>query len=239
MLSKRHKEETTQDGKGSAFWSVSTSLMILLAACFGVQQVVVVQMEKPYDVYVALSGYGMKSGHLWELFTYQLVHQGVVHLLVNLAGLWFLGRTAEARWGARHFLLVYLGAVLTGAVLQGGMALSGFLLPESMETTAAFLRDRFGEAAAGSSVGLCGVFAAFCRQQSPSTPWQIFRLVIRPAWLLAAVLVAAVALVIIPTDPKFAHLAHLGGLLFGVACGGRIVRGKPMSATSPDTEGLS
>ena len=54
--------------------SFSVLLMAALVACFMVEEIVVVRMEKPYDTYLALSGYGMKSGHLWELVTYQFMH---------------------------------------------------------------------------------------------------------------------------------------------------------------------
>ena len=201
----------------SSFWSASTFLMMGLVVCFAIQQIVIVYHEKPYDAYLALSGYGMKSGHLWELFTYQFFHSGPVHLLINLVGLWFLGRPVEACLGSRRFLLLYLGASLTGAILQGTVALAGFLLPESLESVAAFLRDRFGGPVVGSSVGLCGVFAVFCRLNREKRIRLFFLLPIRPEPLLWVALGIAVLFLIIPSDPYLAHLAHLGGLLAGMA----------------------
>ena len=40
--------------------------MIGLVLSFAAQQLVVVHWEKPYDAYLALSGYGMKSRHFWQ-----------------------------------------------------------------------------------------------------------------------------------------------------------------------------
>jgi membrane associated rhomboid family serine protease len=191
--------------------------MIGLSVCFAVQQIVIVHKEKPYDAYLALSGYGMKSGHLWELLTYQCLHRGPLHWLLNLAGLWFLGRAVEHRLGAKKFLGLYLGAVLAGAVLQSLPALAGYVLPEALESVAGFLRERFGDMMAGSSVGLCGVLAVFCRLKASAPLWRCSRFPIQANHLLGFALSLAVLLVLVPTDPRLAHVAHLGGLLAGLA----------------------
>jgi membrane associated rhomboid family serine protease len=187
--------------------------MALLAACFAVQQIVIVHLGKPFDAYLALSGYGMKSCHLWELFTYQFLHLGWIQFLLNLAGLWLVGRPLEAGLGRRRFLYVYLGAVLAGGVLQGAVALAGFLLPESQEPLAAFLRDRFGGPVVGASVGLCGVVAAFCLREPKAKIGLGFCPPIQARHCFWAALGLGLVLVIVPTDPSLAHLAHLGGLL--------------------------
>lgn len=195
--------------------SFSTLLMITLVICFAAQEIVIVRLEKPYDAYIGLSGYGMKSWHLWELFTYQFLHCGLVHLLLNLAGLWFLGRAAEGLFGARRFLLFYLVALLAGGLLQGLVGLTGFLLPESMESVAAILRDRFGGPVAGSSVGLCGILAALCLTNTGERRFVLPFLPIKGVWVWWIAVGIAVALIVIPSNPSLAHVAHLGGLLAG------------------------
>jgi membrane associated rhomboid family serine protease len=202
--------------KGPPFWTFTLLLMMGLAVSFAVQQLIVVR--KGYEIYLALSGYGVKSLHLWEFFTYQFMHCGPIHLAVNLVGLWCIARPAEFRLGRKWFLVIYLGSVLAGAVLQGGVALAGFVLPESIESVAGFLRDKFGGMAAGSSVGLCGVFAACCfLPAEPGSP-ALFRL--KPSqWLVVLILVVifAVHSLFVSTHGNFdlPHLAHLGGLLAG------------------------
>ena len=52
----------------------------------------------------------------WRLITYQFLHGGMMHILFNMLGLFFLGPTLERHWGSKRFLLFYLGC---GAV--GGM----------------------------------------------------------------------------------------------------------------------
>ncbi len=192
-------------------------LMIGLGVCFTIQQIVIVHQEKPYDAYLALSGYGMKSWHLWELFTYQLLHTGWIHFLFNLTGLWFIGRAAEAHLGTKRFLLIYFGASFAGAVLQGLLALSGFLMPESLDAFATLLRDRFGGPAAGSSVGLCGVFAALCRLHPERKGSPLSLIPIKPGHVLWIALGVAVIWIIVSSGPDLALVAHLGGLCAGAS----------------------
>ncbi len=195
------------------FWCITTFWMLVLVVCFTIQQVVIVHMGKPYDAYLALSGYGMKSWHLWELFTCNLLHCGPAHLLVNLIGLWFLGRAVEAHLGNRRFLFFCLGASLAGALLQGAVALTGFLLPESLESVAGFVRERFGGPVAGSSISLCAMLAAFCLMRPERRVCLLFVVPVKAAQLLWPALGVAVLLVIVPSNPDLAHIAHLGAML--------------------------
>jgi membrane associated rhomboid family serine protease len=191
-------------------------LMAWLTLCFAAQQVVVVHLGKPYDIYVALSDYGMKSGHFWELFTYQFLHLGVLHFLVNLCGLWFLGRPMETRLGTRKFIRLYWGAVLVGGLVQGLVALAGYLLPESLDPVGPFLRGRFGGPVVGASVGLCAVWTVFCLLEHDKKVRLLFLLPVKTTYVWGATLAIAILLVILPTNRDLAHLAHLTGLLTGL-----------------------
>ena len=207
---------------GGPWWrSLSVRGMLILSVAFTAEQVVVVHLEKPYDAYLTLSGYGMKSGHLWELFTYQFFHTGWIQFAVNLAGLWFLGRTCEAQWGSQRFFQIYQGAVLAGAVLQGLAALGGFWIPESFDAVASVLRDRFGDMTSGSSVGLCGLLGAYCRTKSNAPVSRLAPL--QGKHLLWIALALALLFVLIPSTPKLPHLAHLGALVAGWLLGRPLV----------------
>ena len=198
---------------------VSFLLMLLFSISFVAQQVLIV--PKSYHAYLFLSGYGMKSGQLWELFTCQFFHSnhslvlGITHLLVNLAGLWFLGRTVETHWGSGRFLLLYFGAGLAGALAQGAFAVAGFLLPESQATAADFLIARFGESV-GSSIGLCGVFAVFCQWRRDTTFRLLWLLPLRGRYLLWLAFGCSALLLLVPSDPSLAHMGHFVGLLTGL-----------------------
>jgi membrane associated rhomboid family serine protease len=193
--------------------------MPILALGFVAQQLFVV--PKSYDAYLFLSGYGMKSGHLWELLTCQLFHSnrslasGGIHLLVNLAGLGFVGRTVEAHLGRRRFLRLYLAAGLAGALAQGLVAMTGFLLPDSLGTAADFLLARFGQSV-GSSSGLCGVFAVFCLWKGHTRISLLWLIPVQAGRLLWVALVVSALLIAIPSDPSLGHIGHCVGLLTGM-----------------------
>lgn len=185
--------------------------MALMAGCFAVQQVIIVHMEKPYDFYFGLNDYGMRNFLLWQVVTYQFLHFGWIHFVLNLAFVWFIGRAVEARFGGRFFLFIFFVPVVAGGVLQGGVALIGSLLPPSMDQAAMFILNRFGESAGGASAGPLGLLAAFCLMQPPqwlsrANGWRV----------LALAVIVALFLVLVPTTPKVAHLAHLGALLTGI-----------------------
>lgn len=198
---------------------LSILISLALVAAYAAQLLVIV--PKTYSAYLFLSGYGMKSGHLWELFTCQLFHCprslafGLAHLLINLAGLWCIGRAVEARLGFWRFAMLYLGTGLAGAVAQGMVAVTGYLLPESVTGPADWLIARFGESV-GASIGLCGVFAVFCLDRG-SAPVRILGLFpVSGRWLLWLAVAIGVLLVAVPTESSFAHVGHLTGLLAGV-----------------------
>lgn len=197
------------------------ALLVSMTICFAAQQIIVVHYQKPYDAYLALSGYGMKSGHLWQLFTYHFFHAGWGHFIVNQVALWFLCGTAEVRWGCRRLLTIYLGAVIVGGFLQGGVAVVGFLLPDSLETPAAFIRDRVGGPVYGASAGWCGVLSAWLTWKSrershPGEGWSH-----QATWFALVVAgLGAVECTVTP-QPSLAHLAHFGACIAGFLLGRR------------------
>lgn len=196
-------------------------LLVVMTICFAGQQIIVVQHEKPYDAYLALSGYGMKSAHLWQLFTYQFFHAGWGHFILNQIMLWFVCGRGEVRWGWRRLLGAYLGTLIIGGLLQGGVAMAGFLLPESMETTAAFIRDRLGGPVYGASAGWCGLLAAWlsCGNGGPSLllgGWSR-----QATWFALLVAGCSAAGCTFMPQPSLAHLAHCGACFAGIHLGRR------------------
>src|SRR5207253_69912 len=56
------------------------------------------------------------SGEVWRLVTCIFVHVGGVHLMVNVIGLWFLGRLAEDLLGGWRTACVFALAGIGGSV---------------------------------------------------------------------------------------------------------------------------
>ena len=55
-------------------------------------------------------------GQPWRLLTYQFVHAGLSHLLLNMFSLWLLGLLAEDRVGPLRLALVYLASGVGGGL---------------------------------------------------------------------------------------------------------------------------
>jgi membrane associated rhomboid family serine protease len=53
---------------------------------------------------------------LWRLVTYQFLHGGIMHILFNMLGLFFLGPMLERNWGSRKFLVFYLSCGIAGGL---------------------------------------------------------------------------------------------------------------------------
>ncbi len=53
---------------------------------------------------------------VWQLLTYSFLHGDVMHLVLNMLMLVFVGSELEGLWGTRRFVRYYLICVLTGGV---------------------------------------------------------------------------------------------------------------------------
>jgi membrane associated rhomboid family serine protease len=77
-----------------------------------------------------------RAGHfdLTSFLVHPFFHENWIHLLVNVAAIWFAGWTLEERWGSWRFLLFYLASGLLGglAVYLVGLSRqqSGAAIPE-------------------------------------------------------------------------------------------------------------
>jgi membrane associated rhomboid family serine protease len=135
----------------------------------------------------------------WTFVTYMFVHGGLLHLLANMLMLYVFGTAVESRMGSRHFLLYYLfcgvGAAVFSLLLAGFMPVGPFV---------------------GASGGILGVAVAFAMF------WPDAELIVFPIPVpikARTLVIGLVALDVIgsrlwPGD-GIAHIAHVGGALFG------------------------
>lgn len=55
----------------------------------------------------ALIPTGVLTGKIWQVLTYSFLHADVMHLVLNLLVLAFVGSDVESLWGTRKFLIFY------------------------------------------------------------------------------------------------------------------------------------
>jgi membrane associated rhomboid family serine protease len=214
---------------GRTGWSMTTLLLVTLVGCFLAQNVVDGFRPGWIMNWLALSAEGLGQGRVYELVTFQFLHYGLLHLLGNMIGLYFFGRSVEALLGSRGMLALYLISGTVGGLLQMAAA---FAFPQ-----------HFGAAVVGASAGVFGLIAAFA-VNAPEEPITLLLFFVLPVTFPAKVLLwgeGGIALIGVlgplVRAPIFgtgvAHAAHLGGMLTGMAWIHWRVRGATMSFWRP------
>jgi membrane associated rhomboid family serine protease len=135
----------------------------------------------------------------WVFVSYMFVHGGLLHLLANMLMLYVFGTAVESRMGSRTFILFYLYCGIGAAVFS--------LLLASMIPVGAFV------GASGAVLGVAVAFAYF---------WPDAELIVFPipfpikarTLVIGLIVFDIVAWRLWPND-GIAHLAHVGGALFG------------------------
>ena len=136
---------------------------------------------------------------LWRFVTYQYLHDGAWHILLNMLGLYFLGSLMEQRWGGRKFLLLYTLFGIVGAMLYALLSAVGITQGGVMI------------GASGSVLGLVGACAV-------AAPQVMVILFIFPVPIrTAAIILGAVYLLktLGAEESRTADACHFGGLAAG------------------------
>jgi rhomboid family protein len=135
----------------------------------------------------------------WTFVTYMFLHGGFLHLAFNMLILFFFGTAVEERMGSAAFARCYFFSGLGGSVLS--MALVSVWPFDFM---------------VGASAAVFGIALAFAMEW-PDAEVFVFPLPmpIRAKWLVIGMATIALASAMLRTNDGVAHLAHLGGFLFG------------------------
>ena len=186
-------------------WSATMVLVMVNVVAFIVQSAVERFSNIPTNEWFALSVEGLRHGFVWQLLTYQFMHGGWLHLLLNCWAIYIFGREVEETLGRNVFLTLYFTSGVIGGLFQ---ALAGVLLG-----------GRFAVPVVGASAGAFGLVAAYAALY-PERPLMLLLFFIIPVSMRAKFLLLFSALLtvaglVFPMD-NIAHAAHLGGMLTGI-----------------------
>ena len=144
----------------------------------------------------------------WRYVTFQFLHGGTWHLLLNMLGLWVIGAPLERLWGGRKFLAFYLSCGAAAGVSY--LVLSAF--------TPVLLYDVPLVGASGGVYGLLLAAAVLLPQMS--LIFLFFPVPIR----LAVIILGAIILLDLLSGFRgalgsntFSQMAHFGGVVMGGA----------------------
>lgn len=186
-------------------WSATMALLVVNVVAFIIQSAVERFTTFRINDWFALSVDGLRHGFAWQLLTYQLMHGGWLHLLLNCWAIYVFGREVEETLGRISFLTLYFTSGVIGGLFQ---SLAGVLLGGA-----------FAVPVVGASAGAFGLIAAFAVLY-PERPLMMLLFFIIPVSMRAKFLLLFSGLltlfgIVFPMD-NIAHAAHLGGMLTGI-----------------------
>lgn len=143
----------------------------------------------PYDVVHHL--------FLWQMVTYLFLHGGFLHILFNMLALWMFGTELEWLWGTTRFLRFYF---ITGV----GAALCSIVVSPNSSIPII-----------GASGAIYGLLAAYGLLFPDRTLLLYFVIPIKAKYFVLILGAITFWSSLTATGGGIAHVAHLGGMLFG------------------------
>lgn len=185
--------------------SLTDLIILILIFCFVLQSILkLLGGESALFSLVGLSGLNLTNGYIWTLFTYALLHEGIIHLLWNLLLIHFVSRKVEQYTFKSEFIILVAASVTSGSMFW-------ILFNYNVGTLI------------GASAFAMGSLTHFClkRPNEPMTFLLFFILpvTIKPKYLLLIFVSLEFYFFIfneLAGNSQIAHSAHLGGAFAGL-----------------------
>lgn len=179
---------------------VTVALAGVLVVVFGLEVFFQATQRPELLARFALSGEGLARGYWWTIVTHVFLHANLLHLFVNVLGLWFVGPAVEFMFGRVRYLVIFLVSGVCGGLLQ-----TAFSVP-SAELV-------------GASGSVCGLLLAFTTAY-PDLPLRALLFFVLPVNMKArnlglGLMVFSLVCAALHIFPQIGHLAHLGGAIAG------------------------
>lgn len=165
-----------------------------------------------------------KDFSFYQLVTYLFMHGSFMHLFFNMFAVWMFGTVMERVWGPKRFLMYYLVCGIGAGIIQEGvqyinyanenLAAYDFVMTSSGRiTTEAYLNLWTTVGASGAVYAILLAFGmTFPNERMFIIP---FPFPIKAKWLIGGYIVIEVWSALNTPGDGIAHMAHLGGMLFG------------------------
>ena len=162
--------------------------------------------------------------HFYQFFTYMFLHGGFTHIFFNMFALWMFGSVIERVWGPKKFLFYYIvcgvGAGIVQELVQyGTYAYEGLAAYQYVSaggvqmTTDAYINLWTTIGASGAVYGILLAFGMiFPNERLFIIP---FPFPIKAKWLIVGYVAIELFSAMSGPGDGVAHMAHLGGMLFG------------------------
>ena len=164
---------------------------------------------------------------VYQLVTYMFMHGGFEHIIFNMFALWMFGCVVERVWGAKKFLFYYIACGVGAGLFQELAQFVQFYLMASEQLPSFGIGDIWTVArnssevlnawtTVGASGAIYGILLAF-GMIFPEERIFIFPLPVPIKAKYFVIGYAAIELfsAMMTTGDGVAHVAHLGGMVFG------------------------
>jgi membrane associated rhomboid family serine protease len=195
----KHNYRPSYHGGGGGHMPMITpavkALLIINAAFFVFDAISGNMLTKIF----ALANGGAYVWQIWRLIGYQFLHADVMHILLNMLGLFFLGNTLERFWGTKKFVIFYLSCGVAGGLFFFLFTALNFIGPAIL---------------VGASGSVLGLLAA-CAILFPNFVIFLYFFPV-PIRIAAMILPLLYLLTILTGGPNSGgEAAHLGGMAAG------------------------
>ncbi len=162
--------------------------------------------------------------HFYQFFTYMFLHGGLTHIFFNMFALWMFGSVIERVWGPKKFLFYYItcgvGAGIVQEIVQyadytiQGIAAYQYVSAGGVQmTTDAYINLWTTIGASGAVYAILLAFGMiFPNERLFIIP---FPFPIKAKWLVVGYIGIELFSAMSGPGDGVAHMAHLGGMLFG------------------------
>lgn len=168
-----------------------------------------------------------KDFHLYQLVTYMFLHAGFTHILFNMFALWMFGSVIERVWGPKKFLFYYISCGIGAGLMQELAQFVSFYLTvkgqepsiglmEVLEAGQMLSMQLNSWTTIGASGAVYAILLAF-GMIFPNERIFIFPLPIpiKAKWFVMFYVAIELFSALGSPGDGVAHMAHLGGMLFG------------------------
>lgn len=162
--------------------------------------------------------------HVYQFITYMFLHGSLTHIFFNMFALWMFGSVIERVWGPKKFLFYYIccgiGAGLVQEIVQyadysiQGIAAYQYVNAGGVQmTTDAYINLWTTIGASGAVYAILLAFGMiFPNERLFIIP---FPFPIKAKWLVVGYIAIELFSAMSGPGDGVAHMAHLGGMLFG------------------------
>ena len=162
--------------------------------------------------------------HIYQFVTYMFLHGGLTHIFFNMFALWMFGSVIERVWGPKKFIFYYITCGVGAGLMQEMVQYANYM----MEGIAAYQYVNAGVVqmttdayinlwtTIGASGAVYGILLAFGMIFPNERLFIIpFPFPIKAKWLVVGYIAIELFSAMGSSGDGVAHMAHLGGMLFG------------------------